>query len=546
MTDKARLELPASFVADLQAASLREVVELWAEVEAVFGDAGRAALGRADRYYLLVRLLHREDALHPWLYARCREVEAETDRCLDLWAREHYKSTIITFAGTIQELLRDPEITIVIFSHTKPVARKFFNQIRTELETNEDLKRVYEEVLYSDPRKDSPRWSEDKGIVVKRQSNPKEATLEGHGLVDGQPTGGHWALRIYDDVVVPESVTSPEMVQKTTAAWELSDNLGARDEQGNGGRAWHVGTRYSFMDTYQVILDRKALKPRIHPATDTGLADGEPVLFSPELWSQKKITQGPSTIACQMLQNPAAGKQAMFDKSWLSFMDVRPATLNVYIMGDPANSKKKGSDNTAISVVGVDSGMNFWLLDGLRHKMGLRERWLALRTLRRKWMRVPGVQSVHCGWERYGLQADIDYFELEMERDGDVFEVKELGWVRDDTSGQSKDDRVQRLQPHFMQKKFHLPAITDGVTRRQKEAIDAGQSYRVFKPVMQKDEDGNLYSLNKGFLDEYLTYPFSPKKDFIDATSRIYDMEPLAPVIVDERVLEPEVFADGA
>lgn len=571
MSQNPRLEFPASFVADLQRAPLFEAIALWEEIEAVFGDAGRAALGRCDRYYLLVRLCHRHDALHPWLYARCREVEANPDGYLDLWAREHYKSTLITFAGSIQEIVRDPETTVVIFSHTKPVARKFWRQIRDELETNDDLKRVYSDVLWADPRKDSPRWAEDSGLVVKRTTNPKEATLEAHGLVDGQPTGGHWRIRIYDDVVVPESVTSPEMVSKTTAAWELSDNLGARDDEGNGGRAWHTGTRYSFADTYHEIIERKALKPRIHPATDNGMADGKPVLFSEELWAAKKKTQGPATIACQMLQNPAAGKQAMFDKLWLSFQDVRPATLNVYILVDPAHSRKKDSDNTAIAVIGIDSALNFWLLDGMRHKMGLQQRWLNMRNLRRKWMKMPGVQMVKVGYERYGMQADLEHFELEMQKDKDAFVIEELNWVYNDSSGQSKSDRVQRLQPYFMQKKFHLAAVnkrqvqakgsagqllfaSDGtplwvseeyVTKRQQEVINQGQAYRVFKPIMQKDEDGNLYSLNKGFLDEYLFFPFSSKKDLIDATSRIFDMDPVAPIIIDQRELEPEVFTDG-
>ena len=31
-------------------------------------------------------------------------------------------------------------------------------------------------------------WSLDGGLVVKRKSNPKEATVEAWGLVDSQPT----------------------------------------------------------------------------------------------------------------------------------------------------------------------------------------------------------------------------------------------------------------------------------------------------------------------------------------------------------------------
>lgn len=536
------LLLPDSVRADLHAAPFEAIADLWEIIERTYGVEGKAWLGRNDRFYLLVRLLHRLDAIHPWLYARCREVEAQPDGYLDLWAREHYKSTVITYAGIIQELLKNPELTVGIFSHTKPVARKFLLQIKQELEANRDLQGVYPDVLYADPRNESPKWSEEKGIVVKRRSNPKEASIEAHGLVDGQPTGAHFLLRVYDDVVTRESVSTPDQVAKTTSAWELSDNLGARGEDGKS-RAWHVGTRYSFQDSYQSIIDRGALIPRLYAATDNGLPDGKPVLLTLEAWADRKLKQGPATIAAQMLQNPAAGNQAMFSKDWLSFIDIRPATLNVYIMVDPAHSKKKGSDNTAMAVVGIDAGGNKYLLDGFRHKMGLRERWEAMKGLRKVWLAQPGVQMVKCGYERYGMQADLEYFEEQMQRDKDAFHIEELNWTSD--GAQAKDDRVQRLQPDFMSKRFYLAAVVQGETANQKRIREQGQSYRIFKPVNRRDHEGNIYSLNKGFLEEFLTYPFSAKKDLIDAVSRVYDMEPVAPTIIDERMLEPEVYDDG-
>ena len=507
-------------------------------------NADIAALAKRDRYFLATRLLGRGDLRHDWQYARAREVEKAPDGYLDLWAREHGKSSWITFAGIIQEILNNPEITIGIFSFNKPTARKFLRQIKYELESNKRLKQLFPDVLWADPQKESPRWSEDAGIVVRRKGNPKEATVEGHGLVDGQPTGAHFLLRVYDDVVTVDSVTSPEMITKTTEAWSLSDNLGARPEDGSLARAWHIGTRYHFGDTYQAMLDMGAVIPRVYAATDNGLRDGKPVFLSPAVWEDKKKKQTTSVLAAQMLQNPAAGNAAIFNKDWLKFMDIRPATLTIYILCDPASSKKKGSDKTAIPVIGMDAQSNFWLVDGYHHKMGLRERYTTICNLRKVWQRMPGVQSVKVGYERYGSTSDLEYFDMEMQRDRDVFEIHELAWPREGPG--SKVDRVQRLEPAFRNGRFYLPAIVKAETSNQARVKGQGQAFRSYSPVQRRDEEGRVYSLNKNFLEEFLTFPFCAHDDLIDAVSRIYDIEPVPPIIVDERALEPESFADGS
>jgi hypothetical protein len=538
------VKLPSDIVETLHATHFEGIIDAWEAIEEAHGhtDEIRAELGRVDRFYLLVNLLNRPDAFHSWLYARCREVEAATDGYLDLWAREHYKSTIITFAGIIQEILKDPEITIGIFSHTKPVARKFLIQIKQEFETNELLKHLYSDILWANPKTEALKWSEEKGITVKRQSNPKEATVEGHGLVDGMPTGAHFGLMVFDDVVTLESVGTPDQVKKTTKAWEIADNLGARNADGNI-RKWHIGTRYSFGDTYADIIEKKVLKTRLHPATEDGTPGGKPVFLTPAAWDEKKKNQGPSTTACQMLLNPAAGNEAMFSKDNLQFVTIRPATLNVYITVDPARSQKKGSDNTVMLAQGVDAAGNVWLLDGWAHKMKLEERWMRMRDLRKYWLGVPGVQRVEVGYERYGLQSDIEYFELEMKRERNSWEVKELAWPNEGPG--SKIDRIERLTPLFAKKKYFMAAELAEPSKEQLQAEKSGRGYLVFKPVKRRDHEGNIYSLNAMYLKEYMVYPFSAHDDVLDASSRIYDMEMSPPVIVNQADLQPEAFEDG-
>lgn len=243
-------------------------------------------LCRTDLFFLLWFGLGRIDAWHQWILDRCKEVQASPNEHLDLWAREHYKSTVITFALTIQDILSshgdnpDPkwngrEATFGIFSVTRPIAKGFLRQIKLELEQNDTLKSLFPDILYQDPKGESPKWSEDDGLIVKRKTNPKEATVEAWGIVDGQPTSKHFLVCVYDDLVTDKFVTSPDMIEKTNRAWEMSINLGTE-----GGHRRYVGTIYHFNDTYRLMKERGAVIPRVYPCTEDGTPHGKPVLKS--------------------------------------------------------------------------------------------------------------------------------------------------------------------------------------------------------------------------------------------------------------------------
>jgi hypothetical protein len=517
--------------------TLEDAIKWWDTIdEGGTNLAGIRALCLTDRYYLLVKVCRRVDMLHPWIYARCREVEKAPDGYLDLWAREHYKSTIITFGGIIQTILNDPESTICIFSHVGSIANDFLKQIKTELESNEVLKSAFPDILWQFPAKQAKQWSVEGGITVQRKGNPKEATLEASGLVDGQPTSKHYKLRVYDDVVTDKSVNTPEQISKTTDAYSLSQSLGMV-----GGLEWMIGTRYSYADTYEWVLKRGALKERIYPATDDGQRDGKLVLFTADHWKKLLLKSTDSDIACQYMQNPLSGQQRMFDVSDLQTYEVRPESLAVYVLCDPARSKKTDSDNTAIIVVGLDYAMNKYLLDGFNHKMDLQERWQNFARMYVRWKSAPGVQIVHMGYEAYGAQADLDYFKEQMKLpNAPRFDITELAWPRE--GGGSKVDRVQRLVPDCKTHRIYLPYEThpDRLTATQRKFMGQGYQYRIAAPIKRMDENGNAYNLAEQLKMQFHYFPFGGKKDAIDAMARIYDMEPRAPSYKEPNYMEPE------
>lgn len=468
----------------------------FAEINKIYDDIMKEAhvpsmreLAKNDLFFLLTRIIGRTDINRPWLYERCLEVNAEPFGYIDLWARDHYKSTIITVGHTIQDILNDPEITCGIFSHTQVLARAFVSQIMRVFEQCEFLKTLFPEILYQDPKREATQWSKEGGIIVKRKNNPKECTVEGWGLVSGQPIGKHFNRMIYDDVVVRDSVTSADSILKTTEMWELSLAIAS-----DNAKFKYAGTRYHANDTYQTMIERNAGKVRMHPATLDGTLEGEAVLLQPEVLKKKRDEMGVYTFSCQMLLNPLADKSMGFAREWIQYYEPREEFLNrmnKIIVVDPSSGRNKKTDYTVMQVWGLNDDKKYYLIYGIRDRLNLTSRASLLFDL------VKEYDPMRVLYEEYGMQADIEFIQLQQKEKNFHFDIEKVG------GRLSKSDRILAMVPFFEKKKIFLPIAS---------------TFRT--------QEGEYKNFTKLFVEEeLLKFPVCKHDDMIDASARIFALE---------------------
>jgi phage terminase large subunit-like protein len=322
-------------------------------------------------------------------------------------------------------------------------------------------------------------------LVVKRISNPKESTVEAWGLVEGQPTSKHFNVLIYDDVVTQASVYTPDMMKKTLEHWEMSTNLGSR-----GSVSRYIGTRYHFNDAYREIMNRGAAAPRIYPGTKDGTMDGDPVFKTKEELAEKRRNMGPYTFSTQILQNPLADETQSLKREWIRWHNGSTGDgMNKYLIVDPASEKKKTSDYTSMWVIGLGEDDNYYVLDLVRDRLNLLERGERLFSLHRKW------KPLGVGYEKYGMQADIEHYKDQMRRKNYHFNIIELG-------GQvAKLDRIKGLIPSLSQGRWYFP---DSLFKTQ--------------------YDGKTVDLIDQYInEEYLAFPVAVHDDMLDCQARILD-----------------------
>ncbi len=436
--------------------------------------------GKNDLFFLMYFILDIRPVNHPWLVPKIYDIQDNHDRTLDLWSRETFKSTSLSFALPIRELINNPEERIVIFSNTRDLAKDFLRRIKHTLQTNQLLIKTYPNIFYLNPEKESPKWSENDGLLIKRKGSFSEMSLEAWGVTENMPTGRHFTIRVYDDLVTLDSTRTGEQIQKTLNGFQLSHALGVTE----GGSVRVIGTRYDYNDLYNDMIKSGEWKVRIHRG------DLPPAFWTEGQIKQKQIDYGPYNFSCQIQLNPVSEDEQKFLMTWIHYHDSMYPETNDYIVVDPAGEKKENASFTSMWVVGFDGYKRMHIKDAVHDKLNLGERWEALRDLVKKYPKVLNV-----GYEKYSMQGDIEYIKEKQIEEKVFFNIDPLG------GSMAKNDRIRLLIPIFSQGRVLFP-----------------------KEIKYKTVDGKNRELVSEFLnEEYIHFPKVSKKDRFDCLARVMD-----------------------
>lgn len=357
--------------------------------------------------------------------------------------------------------------------------------------------------------------------VITKDQNEKskfQTTLRGHRIattVGSAIMGEGGNFLIVDDPIDPMQALS-ETKRETANTW-FDQKLVSRQNSKKTARIVVVMQRVHTDDLTghlrerggweSLVLPAKAFKKTIIDLRTASasyykeMKEGE--LLHEGREGEKELAAtlrelGDYAFAGQYLQEPVPLGGGEFKSDWVQYYQevLTGQGMNIYILVDAANEKKKSSDYTAMMVVGFASDNNIYLLDVVRDKLNPTERINAIINLHKKWNARSG-KPPKVGYEKYGLMSDTHYLKKAQSALNYRFPVVELGGKL------SKGDRIRRLIPDLQQQRIYLP-----------------------NNLLYTDTSGTQVDLVHQLVhEEMLTFPVSRHDDMLDAFSRIYDKE---------------------
>lgn len=359
--------------------------------------------------------------------------------------RNHLKSSIVTIGYTIQQILINPNIRVLIANGVWDMARKFLDEIKGHLQMGQ-LKYLFGDFM-------SAKWNADEIIVQQRVKSLKEPTIMTTGT-EAEQTGGHFDLILLDDLTGLQNSQTPEQRQKTKRFRRSMINL-----LEPGGQLIEVMTRWHSDDTFSDIEEKER---RYYDIMVRKVVEDGKLIF-PKKFAKKfdekrkdwvavedprcldyiqhlKESMPVDEFASQYENNPISMEDAVFKPEMFRYWRERPERLFVVLSIDLAISQAYYADWTALVTVGMDEKRNIYVLDYLRG------RWVPSVTVENIFAMQEKWKPVMMGMETLGFQQTYKLaLEAEMRKRNNYFPIQE---VKVGTT-KSKEYRIKRLEPFY-------------------------------------------------------------------------------------------------
>lgn len=191
------------------------------------------------------------------------------------------------------------------------------------------------------------------------------------------------------------------------------------------------------------------------------------------------------------------GARSVFQEEWYRKHDGIPPEaaygMFKYIIVDPARTKNKGSDYTAMAVIGLNTDGNRYVLELLRDKMEIDQRYKELTRLHKAW------EPHQVFYKRTGAETDIQSMRLFMAQNNyryDIFPLEEPANVH------GKVGRIARLIPDMQKGRWWFPKMA-------------------WRKMWNDDHRDMVADIIQ---EEGLAYPNGKHDDFHDCISGAYDI----------------------
>lgn len=400
-----------------------------------------------DLYYLSHQVLGFKDLYEPLHGDLCSFLvtcDNEGYSTLTEAARSHFKSSIATTARAIRWMVLDENVTIGLGSATLKDVRPFGKDIRGLMEKASALHLLFPDRFWREPKREAEKWTEE-AFSIKRTGHHRENTVELFGLEDDMPTGRHYRKLLIDDAITKQNIGTPERIAKIQANAELLNPIKVTLED---PIHW-VGTPYHMHDYYAKLEKMMSIKVYCRPAMEHG-HPVFPTRFTKEKLEQLRSDHGNYLFDTQYMMSRMDRSDMKFRREWIKYEDpIIPSQpgFNFFINVDPASSKRKSSDFTAMSVFGVDHEFNFHLVDGVHDKLDPLQRIEEFFRLVKKW------NCVYSSYETIGFQLTDAFFINRMMRERNLYvPIWEVAKHKE-----NKDARIMGIQPIMKSGKFFMP-----------------------------------------------------------------------------------------